>query len=1521
MHNRRLFSLLIIIAPLAILLVTSLGFLANMSRDAMSRLPDLVRTMATEQINGSVEIGDIRVSPSHGVVISNIFITGEGAKGQKPVVRIPRITVKCDLVDLLVNQKDPMTSIEMIDIEKPYVSVNRINDGSWDISSLIKPSSGKGQAKFSGKVQVRSASVTVSDKSEKSVGNGKTEVNRFSDVNAIIDLSDTRNAKFDIWGDGQQGKLDSVFIDGVYNYQAKSSTINIDLRNAKASYWSNYPFYSGLRITDGSANGKVNLHKANQNSPMRYSVSAILDDASLDFHQLKAPITNINGNIEIQKNVVGIDIRARFGSSPLSVSGYVMDFKKPHMALDVKSDAVNYREAVRLTPYAQTFRNVKLPSSGKLSAAVIGTPGSPGIKFDVAAPSAAFGFISSDSILVNGIYADHKFSIDKAVGKLYGGSIALSGDIEISKKSSVLLDGKVSSVKFRDIPQFRQSGFSASSSGAVQLEWHPGDFKVRYNGDIDNAVYQNLRFDKSTISAVYDNGTYRIDQLATGLFGGMMAASGEIKPEGVLDLQVSGTDVNLAAVRKMFWKAPTVGIGQFAGRITGNYRSPIYDGFIEAYKVVVSGIEIERISGDLIADKKHVDLKDLTVYDYPGTVSIAGRITDPLAKHPSVNLYVKGDSLDVDRLTSYMGPLGVSGGMLSADFTVSGPMANPDTKGSLHLAGITYHDIPLDTIDTVLQYKDKTIGLDDLSIKFGNAVLSAKGTLAQDKTMNIEINGTDMPLDLVSKYLEPYAAAKGTVNIAGSITGTVNSPVAGLSFKSSGLMLNNQSYTSLDGKLDFDKKLYSLTDFTLADLQSQYKISRLTYTPDEKVFNIDAVLQNGQAGKLLSLLDYSPYVRQSGESNKQIHNILTRIPRPFKANMSASLSGDVRLIDKKLVPNLDISMDVDNLAYGISTIESLRLKGGLHDEVIRLDELEAIDGDTNVSANAVFGPADELALQMDIHNLSTSALKQWVKLPENFSGKADVTIVADGSMRKPSTQMYLEIVDPIISGVKFDRLRSRLSSVGAEPGTVTVDGLDSIDRINIDELTLVLGDNDFRASGYIPVDWHGLTLRKDSPILLESTIDNDTLKFMSAFSSLNVETEPGGRFEGSIKLAGSIIDPKLSGILAWRDGKIRVPRLNHPLSIDQADIALSGNKLSIEKFSGRSALGGTFDIGGNITLAGMKPVLDLGIKSYGLQLAGRDFTNMYGEEVNARLDSNLQITGDLKSPLISGNIGFFDSSLSLSGKPVKAVAQSVRYIDPRFNVNISLGKDVRFKSSRLRVPLYGDISVNGSLSKLSVDGGIDISDGTILFPMRAFKLEPGSRLDIHLKPYQPPVVLLDIQGQTRLTTMSPLGQQKRYNVTMAAKGTLDKLNTTFESSPPGLSQESIVALLTGQRQLEQIFSKNGNGDLGRDLSGLFSSAMLPSVIAPIERVFQDVLGFEEFTLELGYHEPLQVTISERLWDGVNLSYTAFLGSRPDYADSLYEFTLSKRFKGGFELGIVNKQDKSISLLAEGKIRF
>ena len=1497
MRKSRFYTTPIIMLPMLALSVGSLVYLFSLGREAMSRLPDMIRETISARVQGEVQIGDIGMSP-FALTLNDVHISDEHG----PVANIPRIKVAYSLNDIIRRKVDPATSIRRIDVLKPEVFLRRDAKGRWNITNILKPSKpGKKPLKLNAKLYVKAGRFVVSDLKPNP---SKVAVNILRDVDAVIDPTGLPSLEYSISGLGQPGRLERFKANGTYNIDKKSYNIALDVFRASANYWTTYPLKLNLKIPSGYGNGRILLAGPGRKKPIRYIANIDVHSASFKLGPIRTPMRDINGDLDIRNGIVSMNLKGRLGSTPMTVSGNILTKKNALLALELTSDRANLREMASLTDWSKTFNKVGLPRTGRVRATISGPTRSFRMNFNVDAPTLAFNSYSGRSVRVNGRYFDKHIVVEKASAETYGGKMNLHGDIDLSKNLSVELDGDVAGIKLGQIPALRKRQLSATSSGKFHASWKPRDLAVSYQGDVSKGQFAKFKFDKGAVAGRYANGAFQIHEINAETLGGLAAVSGDVARDGAVKLHVAGADIDLATIQKSYWKTPTVGKVQFVGEITGTAASPTFKGDVEAYKMAVSGIEVERIAGSVEANRKRVDLKDMVVYKQLGTMTVSGTINNPMEKSPKLALNVSADSIDIDGIAKIFKSPVLPGGSAFADINISGDFRNPMAEGKLRVEGASYREMPIDSLSAELHYADKNLKIDELTAKSGESTLTASGDILNNDRIDVKFNASRIGLNKLCDYTQKYAYMRGNLSASGRVEGSLKSPKVDLEADCQNLVINGQQFAQLHGRASWEKTIITVSDFKLTDDRSSIEIPLASYDTSSKLAALSVDLKDVSAGKIQALMDASPAPIRSKNA------FLSRFRTPFGGTVNGSLTGSVRLSGKEMMPDLQAEIDVAGLKYGLSHVDTVRVKGQWQGKLVTLEKLEMLDGDTNVYAEGSLGPGDAVDLRLDAHSLSMDAVRQWVKIPHNFSGLADVTLIASGTTRVPVADISVEIVEPIIAGVKFDRVRSRLSTnkVASE----------SASRIYIDDLTLVRGERDFSATGYLPVDWAHTTIPSDGSILLETKLDGDSLELLSAFSGIHAETDKTGSFEGSVKLEGTVRSPQLAGRLAWHDGRISLPKINQPLEKIDADVILMNDKLSVEKFTGVSAEGGSFTVAGHIALADLKPVMDLAVKTKNFAISGRNISNIYNEDVRAKIDSDLKISGGFGSPLISGLVSVPNGSLSLAGKagtPGPAVARS---IDPKFNIEVLLGRSVQFRSARLKSPMYGKVTIAGSLSKPLVDGSMDISDGTILFPLSQFKILPGSTMSLHYPPSQKSTMYVDMRAQGRMSSVSTLGKRESHTVTMVAQGPFDKLEPSFTSSPPDLSEQTILAMLTGQQQLELILTQNGNA--GR-ITDLFQAAVMPTVFAPIEDAFKSVLGFDEFALEMGYREPLQLTVGNRLLDNFYLGYSAFLGSRPDYADSLYKLRLSYRFKHGVELGVDTDQNHTINIGVEGKLRF
>lgn len=1508
-------AIIIVLLSMLVVAAIAMAYILAHARSAWKSLPQALSTAVSQQVNGKFSVGKVDVSVG-GVVFRNVSLTSD-EDGSKPVLDAEAVKVGFGLPDLISNRKDPVRAISSVEIIRPNITLDRAADGRWNVADLFKPSSG--QSQFKGRVIIKSGTITIVDRKTP----GRPEKNGLSNVGGIIDFADVPVADYRLTAEGADGRVGKISVKGRYNFENESFDADFEGLSADISYWTRYP--SSLKFMDvssGSADVRMRLTMEGEGKPFRYSAEFQVTDASVQLKKMQKPATQVGGTVKLENDQVTLSLRARLGSTPFLISGRVIGLKGSKLALDLQSDRANFQEISRLVSISVP-KGVVLPTSGRALVSVSGPSKRPTAVFKLDGPTFAYNNFAFTSVHAEGGYSAQHAEIRSAVGQAYGGSFEAYGEFGWGPREGISLHGSASGVRLSRLPSLKGRGVDAVTSGHFDLEWGKSSGMGTYRGTLTDGVVQGQEFSKGAIAVSYDGSNMHLDEVSAEMLGGKVAASGDVLPGGDLDLEVSGAGINLAAVMAGAWMPPspsgnagentrasaTVGRLQFSGNLQGAPESPTFDGQVEAYGVMSNGISAERISADLEATRRRIRLRSLEISDPAGQVTASGDIVNPFSMAPQLDLSLSIEALDIERWAiSAELPFEVSG-MVSAEMKVTKTLFKPDIEGTVHVDKGQFAEMPLDSADMRIAYHDSLLALTGFEARDGGGVISADGSMnLVDGGIHLTFDARSIPIADLAGSMRQYALLSGDLNARGELSGALTEAVLSATVSSDNPGINGQSFDKFEANLTWTSDKLSVSRATLTDGATDYTLSGLSYLWDDRKADLSAEVTGASIEKLISLAEKGP----KSDSTASLKGYLASIPRPCRGTLDVSVTGSINFASLKPVPDLQFKGTVDNVTVGLGDINSIRLEGGWQGDVVKVSKLEVLDGETFLTAGGVFGPNGEIDLDAKARGLDLQSASEWLKLDQNISGAADVIIIAKGTAKSPSVQVDLDIRNPVIESMKFDSLSATLSSVPV--------GDSSESRINIDDLTIVLGESQMSASGFIPVDWEHHSIPRDRELLVEMLLDDGSLKLLSAFAGEAVQGEAGGDLSGKLSYGGTIDAPILWGGLKWRGGSVRLAALNKPFDQIAADVTLSGHTLSIDSLTGESAGGGSFAVSGPIDLIGMKPNLDLSLSTSGLRIAGKDISGRYGETLDVAFDSNLELTGDWLRPLIAGEIGIPEGSVELGSSDGNRKPAGTK-LDPKLDLKVSIGRGMRLKTALLETALPGSLSVGGSLSEPIVDGLVNLADGRITFPMSSFRILPGSDMQVRMSPGQPALVLVDIQARGNVVDISPLGKRTKYSVTMQATGLLDRLHPAFTSSPLGLSEQRMVALVTGQYHFEQILKGNSDQDIGKELSGLFSSAMMPAVFGPIEQALQEAFGLDEFAVDMNYQEPVQLSIGSQLGRNTYLSYSAALGARPDYADSRYELKLSYRVRNNLEFSIQTDENKMLGISAEGKIRF
>ncbi len=225
----------------------------------------------------------------------------------------------------------------------------------------------------------------------------------------------------------------------------------------------------------------------------------------------------------------------------------------------------------------------------------------------------------------------------------------------------------------------------------------------------------------------------------------------------------------------------------------------------------------------------------------------------------------------------------------------------------------------------------------------------------------------------------------------------------------------------------------------------------------------------------------------------------------------------------------------------------------------------------------------------------------------------------------------------------------------------------------------------------------------------------------------------------------------------------------------------------------------------------------------------------------------------------------------------------------------------------------GEGLVTGTLARPDVRFQLEVKRGSLALGASSLRVVPGSSIDIaYVPPAAPQLVLRGFQATTSVSAIGPTGARERYQITINVSGPIDRMQIDLSSSPPGLTREQMLAALG---HVEGLFA-TAEGTLQRELANVLTAVGASTLFAPVERVFVEQLGFEQFSLEYSAVTPLALYLSRRLFDGVYLSYYQRLtGQFVGPNNVAYQLELSYRFRNLYHVsfGVDDQQTSTIEV--------
>ena len=381
-------------------------------------------------------------------------------------------------------------------------------------------------------------------------------------------------------------------------------------------------------------------------------------------------------------------------------------------------------------------------------------------------------------------------------------------------------------------------------------------------------------------------------------------------------------------------------------------------------------------------------------------------------------------------------------------------------------------------------------------------------------------------------------------------------------------------------------------------------------------------------------------------------------------------------------------------------------------------------------------------------------------------------------------------------------------------------------------------------------------LQNDFPLDFEARSSSlDLARLAQVFDGVE---QSGGSLDFQVYAGGTVGDPDLKGVLAIRDGVLRLASTGEPYRDIQAQLNLVGNRLDIGNLTAASSTG-------TLRAGGWLETDDLQLNQLYLSLQADDFKLMNTESVEARLTGMVEARGSLDALAVKGDVtlprarirldGFGAGPVSVSpedltvsvvyngdpeedpaagGEPAEPEPDSPVVRGLRTELSVRLPRNAWVVGPETAVEIQGTLLVNKSSNEPFVLGGsAQTVRGHVTYRGRKFDLERG-RITFSGDDENRPI--LDVLARHEVSD---------YTITLHVEGDSSRPVLTFSSSPE-LPEEDILSLLAFGKTIDRLSGseKTALSSQGAAIAGNVISGIL-------EKRLGDTLGLDTLEVEVG----------------------------------------------------------------------
>ena len=814
-------------------------------------------------------------------------------------------------------------------------------------------------------------------------------------------------------------------------------------------------------------------------------------------------------------------------------------------------------------------------------------------------------------------------------------------------------------------------------------------------------------------------------------------------------------------------------------------------------------------------------------------VEFAGVLPPGQGRQMQVHL----ETRDLDDLLPAIGetaanlPVQLAGGAVQFDGTVAGTVDDPQINGRLSVGQFSYEGRLADSLRGKVTASPENIRLADATLVRGSlraqfeAAVALHDWKADDASLiagTVNLRDANVA-DLLAVAEVEDVPATGSLTAAAKINGTVGNPIASGDVEITKGAIEEEPFDRLSAHVNYSNRKLDIANGQVAAGPGRMQVAA---TFDHEPGRFDA-------GRLRFRLE------TNATPLEQIQTIQKTRPG-VKGAVQVTANGD---LDFGTARGSAFQLKVADFHADV-TAQKLQLTGQtLGDAHLTADSLGQVlraHIESDFASSAIRGDG-EWKLEGDIPGtakvtfpkLDFAQLRAWLASGTDgaspFTGSAEGELEIAGPMLKPENMKAQLRVAKLEIGPPPDSKVPSTAGKLTNNGPVVASFANSV--VTIDSAHLSGRGTDLNFGGKLVLKpRESLDVRIDGRADL--SVVQDFVKDLSASGEAKIE--------GSVR--GTIESPQPSGHVEFQNASFNLADFPNGLSAASGVIAFTGDRATIQNFTGSSG-GGRVDLTGFLTYGEQQEVVRL-------HASARQVRVRYPEGVSTVADASLDLTGTSDRSTLSGTITILRTGVNLESDLGSVIAQSAEPVRTpsvqtgllgglNFDVQIVTSPDIQFQSSLTQdLQVEANLQLKGAITNPSLLGRITITQGQVVFYGSKYTINQGSISfynPAHLEP------ILDIDLETR---------ERGIDVTLTVAGPLNKLTLTPRSDPPLQFSEIVALLATGRTPTSDptLLARESTSPVPWQQTG--ASALLGQAIAnPVAGRLQRFFGVSKLRID------------------------------------------------------------------------